>query len=66
MGRALWSCSGQRAFRRGPRVGKEFNFSLVLDFEHDAFKILMGHPRNVKKAAAYVGLGSEEISRLRM
>ena len=57
-------CIGQRAFGRCPRVEKEFNFSL--DFEHDAFKILMRYPRNVQKAAAYVDLGSEEISRLGM
>lgn len=40
-------CIGQTAFGRCPRVEKEFNFSLVLDFEHDAFKIPMRHPRNI-------------------
>ena len=57
-------CTRQSDFGRGSWVGKGFNFSLVLNFEHDKFKILMRHPRNVKKAAACVGLGSKESSRL--
>jgi hypothetical protein len=43
-------------------MGKQFNFSLVLHFEHDEFKILMRHPRN--EAAEYVGLDSKDICRL--
>lgn len=57
-------CIRQSDFGRGPGIGKGFNFSLVLNVEHDEFKILMRHPRNVKKASAYVGLGSKESSRL--
>lgn len=61
---ALWPCIRQSDFGRGPGIGKGFNLSLVLNVEHDEFKILMRHPRNVKKASAYVGLGSKESSRL--
>lgn len=70
VGHALWArmhyglCIRQSDFGRGPGVGKGFNLSSVLNFEHDEFKILMRHPRNVKKAAVYVCLGSKEISRL--
>lgn len=34
-------CIRQSDFGRGPGVGKGFNFSLVLNVEHDEFKILM-------------------------